>query len=332
MKAAIRDSDHSSSRVCFQNKEFRDFLFALLKEKLGTWKEVARHFGLYKSRLERLRSGEFSIPLETFYQFLDTVGQGNRRKILQDTCLLDGNWGRSKGGLSTYARHKWIFEKGRKAERKAAWRVEDRLNVSLDRGLCEFIGAFIGDGFAGRYGNHYIVQITGHKVLDRQYYESILVPIVKSLSPSLNPRLTDTSDALRLTVNSKQLYFLLTQRFGFSSGRKAYDVVIPEEITASYDQALINACIRGIFDTDGCVGFDKRSAYLRPYIRIVLNMVSRSLVNQVHGLLLAQGIGATITRNSKVIQINGLERCKAFVEKVGFSNSRHLLKVRGAGL
>jgi len=121
---------------------------------------------------------------------------------------------------------------------------------------------------------------------------------------------------------------LFKDRLKMKNGKKTFIITIPEEIIYSKDYGLINACIRGIFDTDGCVAFDKRKTYKKPYIRIILHMKSKDLIMQIYRILRRQDIKATITNNYEKIQINGSIECKKFIQKIGFSNPRHLNKIK----
>ena len=201
-------------------------------------------------------------------------------------------------------------------------------DMPLTPELCELIGAFIGDGFTNRYGRVYVIQFTGHAYLDREYHTKILMACVKGISPESNPILTTKENTLRLTINSKELHYLLTKRFKFPAGKKTYSVVIPDEILKA-DSLLLKRCIRGIFDTDGSVYLDKRDAFKVPYIRIGLEMVSKHLMRQIYDILRRFEINATITSDFRKIQINGVKNCKKFVETIGFSNQRHLGKIKG---
>ncbi|MBN2421052.1 hypothetical protein JXB27_02120 [Candidatus Woesearchaeota archaeon] len=279
--------------------------------------------------MERLRSGETTIPYELFLELTSSLPEQERSIFSDKFELKNPNWGAIKGGQTTYKKHKNIFERGRKigsSRIKPKYRFD--FNTELTPDLCELIGAIIGDGFTNKYGNNYLVQITGHKKLDKDYYVERLIPIIKKISPNSNPIISMSSGALRLTINSKEFHILLTKRFKMDAGKKTHIVKIPEEILDSKNNLLINSCLRGIFDTDGCVAFDKRNSYSTPYIRIVLQMLSKQLLGQVHTLLNKQGIKATITKNQQYIQINGSENCKNFTDIVGFSNPRHLNKLK----
>jgi DNA-binding transcriptional regulator WhiA len=122
---------------------------------------------------------------------------------------------------------------------------------------------------------------------------------------------------------------MLTNRFAIPSGVKCYTVQIPVEIVNS-EKKLINSTLRGMFDTDGGIGIDKRRSYKVPYIRINYSSVSEKLIRQIEKFLLDYNIKYSIHRkgNTLIVQINGKENVKRFISEIGFSNKRHLDKIR----
>jgi hypothetical protein len=238
-----------------------------------------------------------------------------------------------KGGLVTYSKHKSIFEKGRKIaiqrnkeRREASGLYHFPLNTPLTRELSELIGAFIGDGFTNMYAHHYIVQFTGHASLDQNYMTGHIAKFILDVSPKIKFRIGKKDNTMRLTIYSKEFHQLLTKRFLFPAGKKSYTVTIPDEILKA-EKSILHACVRGIFDTDGCIGFDRRKTYRQPYMRIHLDMKSKKLIAQLVKILQEEGIKVTVTDQGERIQINGSEQVFLFVEKIGFSNERHLKKI-----
>ncbi|MBS3101526.1 hypothetical protein J4204_05315 [Candidatus Woesearchaeota archaeon] len=144
--------------------------------------------------------------------------------------------------------------------------------IKLNREICELIGAFIGDGYLGIYGrkkNQYVIGISGDKKLDEDYLKNYLKPLIKRNFPFTNPKLYYRNDenTLMLRVNSKILHNLFME-LGFDNGKKSNVVTIPKKIIEN--EEFVKMTIRGIFDTDGCVFFDKRKPYYKPYPRITL--------------------------------------------------------------
>jgi hypothetical protein len=323
----IHTNEFLDQRVIFKDENTRKQFFLQLKDEFGTWTQLRKKFNIPKSRLEHFRDGSISLPNKQFQKLCFHLTQ-NDKEIYEDKIILkDKNWGRSKGGKTTYAKYKEMFEKGRAiASQKRISRMPRHIDISPE--LCEFIGAFIGDGFMNKYASTYLIQITGDYQLDKQYYKNTLNSIIKQVSPKSKPYMVKVDNTLRFTVYSKDMYLLFTERLHMERGKKVYTVTIPDEIINSNNQKLINSCVRGIFDTDGCVAFDKRKIYAKPYIRIILNMKSLKLIRQVRAILQHQGINATITKDGEVIQINGITECKKFIKIIGFSNPRHLNKIK----
>lgn len=155
-------------------------------------------------------------------------------------------------------------------------------NLPLTADLCELVGSYIGDGCASRYG--FMVQFSGDTKLDKHYFLNFHIPIISLYAPLLSYRLHNVKNSLRLTIYSKDFFSFFTKRLGFPIGPKTKTVKIPDVILKN--ESFTKACLRGIFDTDGSIYFDKRAIYAKPYPRIELHMVSKDLLKQVHELLL----------------------------------------------
>ena len=136
-------------------------------------------------------------------------------------------------------------------------------NIHLNKEICEFIGAFIGDGYIGNYGerkNQFLIGISGDQKLDEDYLKNYLRPLIMRNFPFTKPKLYYRNDenTLMLRIYCKKLYYLFL-KYGFTQGRKSNSVKIPKQILKNNE--LMNATIRGIFDTDGCIFLDKRKVY-----------------------------------------------------------------------
>jgi len=282
--------------------------------------------------LENFRNGTISLPYTTFSELQSFIKIKNRGFFQESILLKNENWGRKKGGISTYRKHKEIFARGRiigaRSNRKKVTKYHFDLQHPLDLSLSEFIGAFIGDGFTNTYGRSSMIQFAGDKNLDMNYFKRILIPSIKKLSPNSNPILSSKDNTLRLTIYSKELHQLLVRRFRFPAGKKTYSVTIPEEIFTNSNKLLTARCIRGIFDTDGGIIVDKRQIYKKPYLRISLKMESKKLLLQIHSFLNANGLKVNVTTGGRQIQINGAYNCRKYMQLIGFSNTRHSSKIQ----
>jgi hypothetical protein len=198
--------------------------------------------------------------------------------------------------------------------------------MKLNKEVCEIIGAFIGDGYIGLYGGGYTIGFSGDKILDEEYHK-YLKSLIKKNFPFTNPRLYYRNDenSLMLKIYSKKL-FNFFMKLGFNCGKKSNIIKIPEIILK--DKELMNATIRGIFDTDGCIFFDKRKIYKKPYPRITLQIASISLINQLEEYL-SKEFRLYVNKDNRegyrnYIEIYGFEQLEKFIKQIGFSNKRHL--------
>lgn len=203
--------------------------------------------------------------------------------------------------------------------------------MELNEEICEFIGAFIGDGYMGHYGkrkNIYVIGFSGDQTLDESYFKDYLIPLIKRNFPYTKPHLyyRKNENTIVLVIYSKKL-FRFMESLGFNPGVKTYTVKFPKNYLFS-NYYLLTATIRGLFDTDGSVYFDRRSKYKTHYPRVELHLHNRELIQNVHSLLRRFGIKANCCGKITRIQINGKENVMDFVSKIGFSNERHLSKIR----
>ncbi|MEK6840601.1 MAG: LAGLIDADG family homing endonuclease [Nanoarchaeota archaeon] len=320
-------------RIYFLNKNDRDDFFNKVKQLKKSWMELAKFLGTNRSMMESYRKGKLSIPLNRFSLLMNSIEDKDKNYFNQKISKRKSNWGQIIGGKNAYKINKERFDYGRK---KAAKISKDKVkydfntNLPLSEDLCEFIGAIIGDGFTNKYGYMFQTQITGDKILDEEYYYKKLKPICEKLF-NISPKISEGPGCIRLNIYSKRLFEMLTKRFDIPAGKKCYSITIPNEILKS-DDKLISATLRGMFDTDGGIGLDKREIYKKPYIRINYTSASPILIEQIHKILenykIPHSVHSKNDAPAKQIQINGEKNVKLFLKRVGFSNPRHLKKVR----
>lgn len=212
------------------------------------------------------------------------------------------------------------------------------LSMELNEKLCEFVGAIIGDGcidgFTKPSGlSNYHISITGDSNLDKDYLTEYFPNLVKKMfNVKANPSFRKTQTGLILNIYSKMIFYLVTGRLGMPIGKKTLTIRIPEVIMNSEKQFLYST-IRGIADTDGCVYLDKRKAYKKPYARIHIVTCSKPLFEQLKEILGEEFSLYVRESMAKVnmrydIVIYGNKQLEKWMKLIGFSNERHLKKVR----
>lgn len=190
--------------------------------------------------------------------------------------------------------------------------------------MSELVGAIIGDGniYAKK---RFWVEITGDLNNDKGYMRNYIGPIVKK-ELSYDPHIFKRPNSLNLRIYNKEFVDYL-KNLGIPTGEgKGKKVLIPKEICKKW--FLARNCIRGIIDTDGSVTFDKREAYLRPYPRIALHINNPDLRRQLSAILLTKKLKATISEKEGTLYLNGTKQVTRFLRKIGFSNMKHIRRLR----
>lgn len=213
--------------------------------------------------------------------------------------------------------------------------MKQTIKPIITKELAEEIGIHIGDGSLGFYKKtyHYDYTITGG-LDDEMYLLDFVIPLIRKiygLSPYIQYVKKDNSIMLKYV--SKQL-ILWKKSIGLPIGPKN-SIVIPDIIMKSN---FVLDCLRGIFDTDGCILFKRRNKDVHYYPVVKLFSISRKLIKQVANILVSEGITLSFeydlertcigNRRKKIhgLYINGEKNVEKFMEKVGFSNIKHFTK------
>ena len=325
-------------RVKFKEDIIRNAFFKNVKLKINLpWKNIREKLEIPKKTFEDYLNGKSLMPEIVFNKLAGNLAKKDRKLFLINIIKKEENWGRSKGGKVAYAKNKAFFKIGRIKglkeikKRRQINEKNNKINPKLTGDLCEFIGAFIGDGFFNCYKNKlYHIEFSGDSKKDLEYYNKKIIPIVKSIIPGIKAhiRFVKGKNAMRIIFYSKKLFFLLKEKFGFSPGKKVYTVTIPKVIF-NHNKKFTNSTIRGIFDTDGGIFLDKRKEYKKPYPRIIFATRSTNLFNQLVKYLkqiFKIYMGQT-NRCLYFIEIYGHKQLNKWMDNIGFSNPRHLNKI-----
>jgi hypothetical protein len=285
---------------------------------------------------ESYKSGKVTLPKELYVRLIKEFKLQDQTFFNQKIYFLDSNWGRVKGGKNNYLSNRLNFDLGRKkAINFVVRRSEERfdVNMPLNYKLAYFIGLFIGDGFTNKYNSSFMVQFTGDKK-EEEFYRGLFSDYSKKLF-NISPRIKDdrVANAIRVNLYSKNLFKMITNRFKISSGRKSHTVLIPDEILNANESVLFS-CVKGIYDAEGCLFFDRRKGYKKPYPRIDLHMCNLGILKQVHEILKVAGISSTLGTYEKNLRVTiyGEENIKKFIKKIGFNNPKQIKKLKEANL
>ena len=187
--------------------------------------------------------------------------------------------------------------------------------VEMSAGLAELVGAVLGDGTLTRE----LLRISGDGRYDIEYLQYLAGLLRETFGLSavieMDSRPLKRTIYLRTCSRDLAMYF---KGLGLAIGDKSKaNVCIPEEIFQ--DKAFANACLRGLFDTDGTIS--RRSTYM------CLEFTSHhpSLLEQVY--LLGKERGFITYRYGNNIGTNSARAVLRFFESVGTSHIAHIVRL-----
>lgn len=330
-------------KVKILDNNVRKHFFLKMKEAYNgkSFFEIGKENKISRSTFDCYRNGKFLLPERIFNKFVHNLNSDDRKLIELNIQKFPDNYGQIIGGKRAYKINTKKFEEGRKKgiiSIKKAKAIDDLqllsflMKVKNSSEICEVIGAFIGDGCFNFYKNKlYYVGFSGDKRHDLNYYKEVIIPYIQKIFPNIRPTIkyVKNENTMQVVFYSKKLFYLLKEYFGFTPGKKTFTVAIPKRILNN--EKFLRATIRGIFDTDGSVFFDKRKIYKSIYPRVVLQIKSKLLYHQLVNYLsrhfsLYNRFGSK--RQIYIIEVYGKEQLKKWMSLIGFSNNRHLKKIR----
>ncbi|MBW3019422.1 hypothetical protein KY329_04540 [Candidatus Woesearchaeota archaeon] len=245
------------------------------------------------------------------------------------------NWGKKLGGQRTYALilKKLSKEELLKRQKKGGMQRAKQLDLLRKKSLCvdikdpiflEFYGALLGDGWLSINKNkgrtQWWVGLCGHSKKDREYLMHIKKIMENLFHRKVTVKTKEEKNCTELIMCHKHLVNFLHKKYGFPIGRKT-NLVLPE--TCNNWQSAKHA-IRGVFDTDGSLYFDKTPAG-NPYPVISIHMNAPLLLCQIKSQLLRQGFKVRFRKNEIILK--GNKQIQKWMKEIGSRNPKHFLKL-----
>ena len=243
--------------------------------------------------------------------------------------VLDANWGRAKGGKNCYTvlQKKYGEEEfirrrlaGGKASIKQRLEQITRLLPSPnDVRVLELLGALMGDGWIGVSGGRKQVCFCGN--LHQQDYANHLQKFMfQTFQVRGYLKFREKYTVFYIIINSSPIFDFFKKNFDFPVGfkRKFNTSLLPSDS----DKAA--HVIRGIFDTDGSIYFDKATGYARPYPIVDITSHNPELLDWISKRLAEKGF--------KVIRLKYNLRLKTYIQverwfnEIKPSNTFHIRK------
>ena len=213
--------------------------------------------------------------------------------------------------------------------------------MKIDGEMAELMGIHIGDGCISendRYSEYYL---GGDLIEEREYHDNWVGPLFnkKIMYPLFNKNVNYKEHPkvgiYGFHIFNKKLVNFFNKELGIKSGPKI-NIGIPKKILS--DNKLLKRFIRGLFDTDGNLYFDKNYSCKNPknnHPIIKLGTVSERLVIDVFNSLKSFGLNPRMKRpyrgkrDKNIVYTVLLYRksdIKFFIEHIGFKNPKHSTK------
>lgn len=199
--------------------------------------------------------------------------------------------------------------------------------------IAEIAGIFAADGSMQK--NH--ICFWGNIREDVEYYNGTIKTLFKkAFNIDINPHPKKSNSVYGFYICNKKIIRYFNEVLGFSFGNKTYTVRIPKIIMDSKDPKIWTSFIRGVFDNDGCLNFDKRRGtcqeilkIIHTYPRIHLASTSHNLIKDIVELLErikiphCYGLIRKGKKNKKdylLLQVSGNSRLENWMNLIGFNN------------
>jgi|SRR3989339_1345317 len=147
--------------------------------------------------------------------------------------------------------------------------------TSMNEKEAELIGMHVGDGTLYLAGNGQVPvwELRG-SITEQEFYEHVKNLIKEIFDIEVKPKYRGPNSYGIQTTNKIITLFFLDN--GFKPGTKTYTVRIPDYIKTA-EINMKRAFIRGLFDTDGCICFDKNRTAFHYYPKMEFNFASKDL-------------------------------------------------------
>ncbi|MFH1589407.1 MAG: LAGLIDADG family homing endonuclease [archaeon] len=204
------------------------------------------------------------------------------------------------------------------------------MKLKLTPELSEFIGMHIGDGTLYKTGYSLVWEMRGD-LKEKDYYDFHVVPLLKKLFKinfKAKKRSGGKNGCYGVQTTNKDLTTTILS-FGIKPGKKS-NISIPTEIMNA-DFTVKTAFLRGYFDTDGCIRFDKpNKSKIAYYPKIEFCSYSKQLRDDLQELLDSVDLKSYIwnvkNRYEHKLCLAGKDKTLFWMKNIFSSNPKHQKK------
>ncbi len=207
--------------------------------------------------------------------------------------------------------------------------------------LAEICGIHAGDGYLRNDGKRIELDISSN-IEEKTYYDSHVIPLFENFfNINIQGKFFPTRNTYGFVIRDRKIIKFL-HKVGFPYGKKGNIVEIPKQILNNRNKIWKSRFLRGLFDTDGSLNFDRRykgkykefKMKYHYYPRLSITTTSKKLCKQTLPLLKDLGIKHKLqiyepggVRNTiHKIWIFGEIQLQRWIEMVGIKNTSKLTR------
>ena len=203
------------------------------------------------------------------------------------------------------------------------------LNETYDLNkLSELMGILLGDGCLSKTGKAHYIYISGHKIDDFEYHNTITRSLFLNLfDKKININFRKNEKTLFIRFSDKNIFYFLNKQ-GLPVGRKYESIKVPE--LCKHKNQYFFSFIRGLFDTDGCIVFTKQHKSVYYYPRLELTSKSKNFLLEILSFLIKIGFYGSISNKGKRcyrLEISGFNNLNLWIKLIGFNNPKIIKKM-----
>lgn len=218
--------------------------------------------------------------------------------------------GRAKGGKNSMVTHRAL---------KTRFKLLRKVTTpGKTAAFAEFIGIVIGDGHVDRYQ----VSISTNSETDLAHAEYIQKLAQKLFDIPVTIITRTSSLAVVVLISSKAVCDLLALHGIPQGSKQRLGVTFPTWITTN--PILTTSCVKGLFDTDGCVFEDKHQIRGKSYKSVGIAFANNepNVLAFFFNALVSLGLHPTQTSRHRVF-LRRSRDIEAYFRLVGTSNPKH---------
>lgn len=210
------------------------------------------------------------------------------------------------------------------------------MKFNFSERLSEICGIHSGDGYLRNDGKRVELDISGN-VEEKDFYDKHIIPLFnKTFKIKLKGKFFPSRNTYGFVIRKRDIIEFFHD-IGFPYGEKTTIVKIPRFVLKSNNVNYLKRFLRGFFDTDGCLTFDKKHKKYHYYPRIILVTCSYELFENVCEILGKIGIlfHTQIYKSKKDnentsyrIWVRGKNRVEKWISVIGCNNPSKLSRYK----